>query len=623
MSGEQRHRHPHPGRDLGDRAERGGAGGRGAGPASGRTAASPAERLLVLQRLAGNAAVSSRLSPPLQRFVGKEHKQLGDSSQRTVDLGNGVVLSFGDLVALSGDEYRSIDDLLADTRTAEGRARLLAAIRDDYIPDPAGVTLPEPSAAQKSERFATFLGLASDNPLHFNADQQGVGQWAADHTAALTAALEAGLQDDPAGRQLALAREAFGQHYLTDAFSGGHIRTPRPDIIGWYRQHFGDPVVEVFISRLSRRLIDGLVIQISPQTKWLDFLIRQEVEAAVGARLAKAIAGAGGRAKINDFFALGLAGVVSGAMHDLEGRRGVMVASEAHPVPWVAFGDAQLAGRPESRQQAELAVVAAVAHVDRAFDIGHRHSPGGAAADRPSVTHFGFDSATLEPTAAAAVAAAAAYLHGRPEVLLTLTGHTDPSGSDAHNDELGMRRAQAVAAALTAAGASPTQLVVLSQGKRSPVTLARGQLALDRRVAFSYQSRPGPHLDVGRQEAPAELRAAIPPPYADVTRFVPKPLPPETTSPAVGASSTAHAQVVLEDWRWGSIPQRLRAEVNAWVKGYGPMLTTRLAGEPALDDTTVEGYAIQPRPLVNAVVVELLNDAAGFLEAATGEQMSP
>lgn len=608
------------------RQDRDSSGERPRRPVPGESpAVRPAHELLALQRLAGNRAVNLAIegAPAVQRFVGTEHKALGDSTGRMVDLGNGVVLSFGDLVALSGDEYKSLDLLIKDTRTPEGRGRLLAAIRDDHIPDPANTRLPEPSKDQESERFTTFVRLALENPLHFNDSGQAIAKWAGDHTDAIATALEAGLQNDPARKQLALAKEAFAQHYLTDAFSGGHIRTPRPDIIGWYRAHFGHVVVDEFISRMSNRLIDGLVAQISPQTNWPDFVVRSKVRQAVGERLASAIADAGGRAQVDDYFALGVAGVVSGAMHDLEGDRGVAVSSEAHPAAWMAFGDHHLAASPVSREQAELAHAAAVAHIDRAFDIGRRHGRAADSSAAPRETYFGFDSAAVAAEAGTAVSAAAGHLHARPGTQVVLTGHTDPSGPEGYNEQLGLRRAQAVARSLLAAGAAEDQIVTRTEGERAPVTLVPGQFRLNRRVTFDYVQRPGPYRDIGREEAAAEVQAAIPAPYNDVTRFVPKPLPAATSTSASGTSSVANAQVELENWRWGSIPPRLRSEINTWVRGYGPALTARIASAHALDPTTVEGYAIQPRPLVVAVANDLLRDAATFLEQATGRQMSP
>ncbi len=582
--------------------------------------------LLGLQRQVGNRAVRAAFAPPptAQRFVGKEHKQLGDSTGRTVDLGNGVVLSWGDLVALSGDEYGSIDDLLADTKTDVGKQRLLAAIRDDHIPDPSTAKLPEPTDAQKSDRFVAFLGLASENSAHFNNAGQAIDRWSTDHSTALTAALDAGLSNDAAGRQLAQAREAFAQHFLTDAFSGGHIRTPRPDIIGWYRANFGPPVVDTFISRLTARLIDGLVAQISPQTRWPDFVVRSKVDKAVGARLATAIAKIdGGRAKLNDYFALGIAGVVSGAMHDMEGKRGVAVSSEAHPEPWTAYGDAQLSDSPVSKEQAELAIAGATAQVDTAYDIGRAHAVSADPAQAPKLSYFGFDSSQVSPTAEGEVTAGAAYLHAHPEVQATLTGHTDPSGSDAYNEALGMQRAQAVATRLTAAGVRPDQIVVISDGEKSLVTKTPGQFRLNRRVTFDYLTRPGPWVDPLRDQAIAELNSKAAPPYPTVTRLVPKPLPAGATTPTTGQSTTATSQVELENWRWGSIPASLRGEIDAWVRGYGSALSSKISTAKELDDDTVEGYAIHPRSLVEGVVTDLLKDPSGFLEGAFGKQMSP
>ena len=580
--------------------------------------------LLRLQRSAGNAAVAHAIGrPAVQRFVGAEHKQLGDSTNRTIDLGNGVVLSFGDLVALSGDEYATVDELVADTRTAEGRARLLAAIRDDHIPDPVQVGLPEPTADQRSERFRTFLGLAAENVAHFNDAGEAVAAWRAGHATALDQAVAAGLGGDAAQHQLALAREAFAEHYLTDAFSGGHIRTPRPDIIGWYRANFGAPVVDEFISRISNRLIEGLVAQISPQTNWPDFIVRRRVRETVGTRLAAAIAAAGGRAKINDYFALGVAGVVSGPMHDLEGRRGVIVSSQAHPEPWVAYGDAHLGDSPTSRQEAETAILTATAQIDQAYDIGRRHRSEADVANAPALTHFGFGSAELTAEGTTAVTAAARYLHARPAARVTLTGHTDPTGSDAYNADLGRRRAETVARALIAGGALPEQILTFSAGEGDPVTKVPAQFRLNRRVTFDYAVRPGPYRDVAAEEAATELAAAVPPPYPAVTRFVPTPLPANVSTPAVGASLITAAQVDLENWRWGSIPPTLRTEINTWIQGYGGTLRSAIAGADQLNDTVVDDYTIRPRLIVTAAVDDLLADPAGFLEQATGRPMSP
>jgi outer membrane protein OmpA-like peptidoglycan-associated protein len=383
-------------------------------------------------------------------------------------------------------------------------------------------------------------------------------------------------------------------------------------------------VVEEFIKRLSGRLIEGLVKQISPQTNWPDFMVRSKVSKAVGGRLAAAIAKIpGGRAQLNDYFALGVAGVVSGAVHDLEGKRGVAVSSEAHPEPWTAFGDAQLSDSPVSRAQAELAIAAATAEVTAAHGIGRAHGAAADPANAPKVGYFGFDSSALTPETAGQLKAAAAYLHAHPEVQVTVTGHTDPTGTDAYNEELGQKRANAAAEPLRAAGIGTDQIVLGSAGERSLATTAPSQFRLNRRVVLDYVTRPGPYRDRSRDEALAELQSKHPAPYPQVTRFVPKPLAVGMASPGTGASTVAGSQAELENWRWGSIPPTLRAAIDTWVTGYGPMLTGKISTAKELDDDKVEGYDIKPRPLVDAIVADLLKDPSKFLEEAVGKPMSP
>src|SRR3954452_7452802 len=92
-------------------------------------------RILALQRSAGNAAVSRFLRPAprpiVARFVGSEHEKLGNTTGTSIDLGNGVILTWGEVVALAGDEYGSVDGLLADTKTPDGKARLRASLEHD------------------------------------------------------------------------------------------------------------------------------------------------------------------------------------------------------------------------------------------------------------------------------------------------------------------------------------------------------------------------------------------------------------------------------------------------------------------------------------------------------------
>jgi outer membrane protein OmpA-like peptidoglycan-associated protein len=76
-----------------------------------------------------------------------------------------------------------------------------------------------------------------------------------------------------------------------------------------------------------------------------------------------------------------------------------------------------------------------------------------------------------------------------PQAQLRIAGYADPRGSDAWNDELSLRRAENVAAVLTAAGMPRERLTVEAHGK-SESTSAAGDLdayALERRVTVRLQ----------------------------------------------------------------------------------------------------------------------------------------
>ncbi|HET7489628.1 MAG TPA: OmpA family protein [Acidimicrobiales bacterium] len=103
---------------------------------------------------------------------------------------------------------------------------------------------------------------------------------------------------------------------------------------------------------------------------------------------------------------------------------------------------------------------------------------------------FAVDSAVLNPAAQATVARAAAIVNERAKGgTIAVTGHTDNTGTDAHNDVLSLQRAQAVRAALaplvTVAGVTYT---VEGHGEREPVadnSSDAGRQA-NRRVAVAF-----------------------------------------------------------------------------------------------------------------------------------------
>src|SRR5262249_47408980 len=126
-------------------------------PQSYSTPASGYIGILRLQSTIGNQAVQRVLSskrthsrpPGIQRFEGPEHAQLGDSTNQNIDLGNGVILTWGQVIAIAGDEVGSVEELKELVKTDAGKGRLRAMLEAAGVPGEAVKTLPAPTDEQK------------------------------------------------------------------------------------------------------------------------------------------------------------------------------------------------------------------------------------------------------------------------------------------------------------------------------------------------------------------------------------------------------------------------------------------------------------------------------------------
>ena len=88
----------------------------------------------------------------------------------------------------------------------------------------------------------------------------------------------------------------------------------------------------------------------------------------------------------------------------------------------------------------------------------------------PDTVNFAFNSARITPEAAAILDRQANFIRQFPEVRFKVFGHTDLVGSQGYNKTLGMQRAQAVVAYLSARGISRSRLeAVVSFGKTRPI----------------------------------------------------------------------------------------------------------------------------------------------------------
>lgn len=102
-------------------------------------------------------------------------------------------------------------------------------------------------------------------------------------------------------------------------------------------------------------------------------------------------------------------------------------------------------------------------------NYGFRDTPRGAMMRLEDSVLFATDSATLRPGAVAKLETLAAYLRDNPGVRVAIEGHTDSRGTDAHNDALSLRRADAVRAAFDDMGVTRARFTVKGMGERQPV----------------------------------------------------------------------------------------------------------------------------------------------------------
>ncbi len=83
--------------------------------------------------------------------------------------------------------------------------------------------------------------------------------------------------------------------------------------------------------------------------------------------------------------------------------------------------------------------------------------------------NFDFDKATIRPDAQSILEEAAQILKDEPAIDVSVDGHTDAIGTDAYNQRLSERRAQAVREYLVRLGISPSRLRTRGFGESEPV----------------------------------------------------------------------------------------------------------------------------------------------------------
>uniref|UniRef100_UPI001269E99D OmpA family protein n=1 Tax=Aeromonas lacus TaxID=558884 RepID=UPI001269E99D len=86
-----------------------------------------------------------------------------------------------------------------------------------------------------------------------------------------------------------------------------------------------------------------------------------------------------------------------------------------------------------------------------------------------SDTAFSFNSAKLQPAAISDLNLILSSTLTAPSTVISVTGHTDDTGSEIYNQKLSERRALAVSDYLVSKGVIPTRITIRSYGEVQPI----------------------------------------------------------------------------------------------------------------------------------------------------------
>ena len=152
-------------------------------------------------------------------------------------------LSYGEIVALSGDFYRTPTALFEeepDAIPALWQDHNLGSLKEMFAEELAWIqdqqqhknSYPDNNLAM-AWHSKGYVELALDNVDHFG--WHNMKMYVQQHRAALDLASQAAGQSNETWRR-ALFTNAFADHFLTDGFAAGHIRVPRAQIRAWAPQ---------------------------------------------------------------------------------------------------------------------------------------------------------------------------------------------------------------------------------------------------------------------------------------------------------------------------------------------------------------------------------------------------
>jgi Domain of unknown function (DUF4157) len=317
----------------------------------------------------------------LQRFTAEEHVKIGDK----VEPGQRINLSpevgdatYGEMIAL-GDYFESVSEILTEANGVQ------------FMVDEVKLALwkVNPSARQRplvgqnveDAVMARYYRLAAKNQTHFTKGSEpgksNREQYIAMHQRAIGNAYSQAATGIIQGVSWQ-GWEGFAGHFLTDAFSGGHVRTPRHEIQAYWNgkyPRFTENLVDMICCYMASYINDidnvGYVKTVGGLAEGIRPILLQKAGPALNA------------------FAFG--DLISKVLHDadnmgLEVRSQTSAGSGSGPFVWRDLGDGYLYLLPadatpqmkkaqqQTQQMVEEAVRRSFAEAKAAYGAGFKHA---------------------------------------------------------------------------------------------------------------------------------------------------------------------------------------------------------------------------------------------------------
>ena len=352
----------------------------------GNHAASREIARVLAARSAPAPAPSGRLQ--VSRFESMEHKRMGDlgAEGASMQLAPGLTVSFGDVTALAGDYFGSVQQLQALAGVPGSASAPFSVVGS--VDEVKYALYVEVQKTMKADQFdegvvnaakRRYFGLAAQNASHFSQPELGdelltqaeraakgsannAGSYLANHELAIEAAIAAGSgQCGPLDE--AMLYEGFGSHFLTDAFASGHTRTPRTSISDWW-----NPKVPMFwhnlklwlAENIAKHLNDNTIIAGSVLT--INYFWKSAIDTLESVMAAKGMPD------------LTFGDAIGGALHDLDNLEGVEAQVGDRFVTLVGDGevldgsDRELARGSETLKLAAASVKVSIKDIHDAYE---------------------------------------------------------------------------------------------------------------------------------------------------------------------------------------------------------------------------------------------------------------